>query len=333
MQLAPTIPSPLAGGEDLRLRHALPHVWTQRGSAGARPFGVYWSDRDGLGRLHPEPTDAELGRFYDTASYDAYMGDGERAGAGHAAAARPRLSARVLARVARCFDRSVPLTPELLHDKLGGQPGRRMCDLGCGGGAMLRGVQALGHEVLGVDPSPVAIESGRRGGWPVLAGTAEALPPDCPRGAFDLVLLSHSLEHCRDPQRALQNAASLLAAGGALVVEVPNHACAGFAGSGAAWFHTDAGRHLWFFTPTSLERLAQDAGLRSVDFEFDGFARQFAWLAAEQEVWDALYAANPAAVAATRRPSVGSQVRMLVRGLSGGRQRRYDSVRMIARKP
>lgn len=314
----------------LRLRYALPHVWTQRAAPGARPFAIYWSEADGIGKLHPSPSDDELRRFYDTSSYDAYMSASSPAAAKRANPRRS-LSTRVLARLAQWFDRGVPLTPSHLQQQMPRRPGR-ICDLGCGGGAMLRGLAALGHDVLGVDPNPVAVASGRDSGLAVLRGTAEDLPAECPRRAFDLVLLSHSLEHCRDPLRALRNAASLLAADGVLVVEVPNHACAGFAVSGPAWFHTDAGRHLWFFTPRSLQTLARVAGFDRVTFEYDGFARQFSWLAAEQEVWDTLYAGAVDAQPPPR-PSWRSQWRMLVGALCGTPECRYDSVRMFARLP
>lgn len=327
---APTIASPLPEGDPLRLRYLLPHVWTQRAIPGARPFAVYWSYADGLGQLHPAPSDDELRRFYDTPSYDAYMGAGKSPET-RPGTTRRSLSARLLARIARWFDHGVPLTPAHLHERMPRRPGR-ICDLGCGGGAMLRGMAALGHSVLGVDPNPVAVASGSESGLPVLRGTAEELPAECPRRAFDLVLLSHSLEHCRDPQRALRNATSLLAAGGVLAVEVPNHACAGFEVSGPAWFHTDAGRHLWFFTPRSLHALARAVGLERVTFEFDGFARQFAWLAAEQEVWDALYAGSTGG-SPPPRPSWRSQWRLLLRSLRGRPEHRYDSMRMFAHLP
>jgi SAM-dependent methyltransferase len=334
-QFAPTIPSPWPGGAELQLRYWLPHVWTQRGAADARPFAIYWSEGDGIGRLHPQPTDEELRRFYDTSSYDEYMGErcDARDARGDAGQAKHRgFATRMLAHIAWRADRGQPLTAELLHGKIARVPAR-VCDLGCGAGALLTDLARRGHDVLGVDPNPVAIANGARIGLRVLPGTAEALPDDCPRGAFDLVVMSHSLEHCREPMTAVRNAATLLAANGLLVCDVPNHASAGFRAQGPAWFHTDAGRHLWFFTKHSLRRIAEHAGLHVVGFEFDGFARQFDWLAAEQQVWDALYA-DPAAapVAVPPRPSLRSQMRTLWQGLVGGAERRYDAVRLIARK-
>ncbi len=317
MDLPTEIPSPLPGGAPLRLRHALPHVWTQRGAADRRPFGVYWSGRDGIGCLHPQPSDAELARFYDTASYARYMGDRDPA-APAPTAARPSLATRLMRRVAAAVERSVPLDPARVHRLVGGVRSR-VCDLGCGDGTLLLGLRGLGHDVLGVDPNPTAIATGQRTGLRVLPGTAENLPDACPRGAFDVVVMSHSLEHGREPLRALRHAASLLRPGGKLVCDVPNHASAGFARTGSCWFHTDAGRHLWFFTPTCLRAMATATGFAVDGFEFDGFARQFDWLANEQEVWDELYGA-----------SAGGQARTLLAALLGGAAARHDAVRLLA---
>lgn len=322
------IPSLLAGGEPLRLRHRLPHVWTQRGAADRRPFGIYWSQRDGLGSLHPQPTDAELARFYDTASYARYMGDHDAVVAAAPATVRPSLVTRALRRVATALERSVPLDPARVHRVAGSSPAR-VCDLGCGDGTLLRGLRELGHDVLGVDPNPTAIATGQRTGVRVLPGTAENLPDDCPRGAFDVVVMSHSLEHCREPLRALRHAASLLRPGGRLVCDVPNHASAGFARAGSCWFHTDAGRHLWFFTPKCLRAMATATGFDVDGFEFDGFARQFDWLANEQEVWDALYAGGHHADAPPR-PSATGQIGVMTKALLGGAPARYDAVRLLA---
>lgn len=324
------IPSPLPGGEPMRLRHWLPHVWTQRAAADRRPFGIYWSQRDGIGRVFPEPTDAELARFYDTAAYAAYMGQRAAAAAPTAAAARPHLATRILRRLAAGLERGTPLDAARVHRLVGGATAR-ICDLGCGAGELLLALRALGHDVLGVDPNPTAFATGVQSGLRVLRGTAEALPADLPRGAFDVVVMSHSLEHCRDPLLALRHAHGLLRPGGRMVCDVPNHASAGFAVSGPCWFHTDAGRHLWFFTPAALRAMATATGLTVDGFEFDGGARQFDWIGSEQEVWDALYGDGRRGPLPTPpRPSVARQAKMLLGALLGGAPARHDAVRLLA---
>ena len=57
-------------------------VWTRPPGGDDRAFGLYWSEADELGQLHPQPTPDELRVFYDTASYDEYMGKAAENGGG-----------------------------------------------------------------------------------------------------------------------------------------------------------------------------------------------------------------------------------------------------------
>src|SRR5207245_1074357 len=104
------------------------------------------------------------------------------------------------------------------------------------------------HEVLGIEPDRKALETALARGVSVLSGSAEALPPSVPSGRFDVVVFSHSLEHCREPLKAVRNAARLLAVDGTLVLETPNNASRGLKQAGTAWLWLDVPRHLNFFT-------------------------------------------------------------------------------------
>lgn len=188
-----------------------------------------------------------------------------------------------------------------------------------------------------MEPDETARRAAAARGIAVHAGTAEALPDELLGGAaFDLVLLIHTLEHLVDPLLGLRNAAGLLAPGGTFAAEVPNHGSSGFRRSQSAWFHTDAGRHLSFFTARSLELAVRAVGLEPAAFEFRGYTEQFTdgWVEAEQEVWDRLYGGEGARVAsAPRRPSALRSWKLLARTLLAGAERKYDSVRVYARKP
>ena len=146
-----------------------------------------------------------------------------------------------------------------------------MCDIGCGGGENLKAYADADYDVIGVDPdkNAAAFKS-----WPTLLGSAENLPHELRGRRFDVVLMSHSLEHCIDPVKAVRNAASLLNQNGRLIVEVPNNACYAFEKYGAKWPCSDLPRHLSFFTRRSLAKILSGAGLEP-SFEYVGFCRQF----------------------------------------------------------
>lgn len=237
---------PLAGFEDIRLPKT------------DRLFSIYWSKHLDHGLLYPDPTDDELAGFYDTEAYRAYL----RGDAPKAADNTNRFLVSVAWRLDRGVDDPIPTIMKL------SPTARSVCDIGCGDGAFLRRMQKRGLSVMGIDPMPQTTAD-----FDIHRGYAEMLP-EIDR-SFGVVTMFHSLEHCRNPLLALQNAASLLSPGGLLVAEVPNQACLGFRTYRQSWFHTDAGRHLHFFTSHSLTWFCKTARLNPIKFEYSGYTVQF----------------------------------------------------------
>jgi SAM-dependent methyltransferase len=139
----------------------------------------------------------------------------------------------------------------------GSQRGR-MLDVGCGDGRLVRKAQELGWDAAGVDFDPLAIEAGRRGGLNVHTGRLEDL--HFPDDSFDLVLMSHVIEHLYDPRRTLSEISRILRAGGTLVVTTPNAGGAGHRRFGSDWVHLDPPRHLRLFTAANLRTLVESIG-------------------------------------------------------------------------
>jgi ubiquinone/menaquinone biosynthesis C-methylase UbiE len=104
-------------------------------------------------------------------------------------------------------------------------PGDRVLDVGCGTGYLTRlAAEAAvpGGAVLGIDPSPQALERARRSRGPMnctfVIGTAEAL--DAGNGAFDVVVSSLTIHHIPETARssALAEMFRVLRPGGRLLV-------------------------------------------------------------------------------------------------------------------
>jgi len=77
-------------------------------------------------------------------------------------------------------------------------------------------------------------------------------------GPFDIILMSHVLEHIRDPRAELVAMRQVLAETGTIFLEVPN-------GAGHRRLPIDDNRaHLHFFSASSLARLAAEVGLEVV---------------------------------------------------------------------
>ena len=87
---------------------------------------------------------------------------------------------------------------------------RRILDVGCGTGYLLRQLAARcpQAELAGIDPAPAMIEAARAaaadGRLQLVAGTAEDLP--WPAGTFDLVVSTTSFDHWADQRAAWRSA-------------------------------------------------------------------------------------------------------------------------------
>jgi SAM-dependent methyltransferase len=137
----------------------------------------------------------------------------------------------------------------------------KVLDVGCGVGGHLKTLQDLGWETYGIEISEVAAAHARElvtGN--IHTGTLESAP--FPPQSFDLILMSHSLEHLPSPVAALRLVHRLLKGDGLLVVSVPNVDSLEFKLFGRWWFPLDPPRHFYHFDKNSLSGIFAQAGFR-----------------------------------------------------------------------
>ena len=97
-------------------------------------------------------------------------------------------------------------SPELRRAPFGS---KRFLDVGCGGGVLLKEMQALGWLCFGIDLSDESIRSARQSA--PQASVKKALLKDLTEENFyDLIILSHVLEHLPRPLSSLQQCLQLL---------------------------------------------------------------------------------------------------------------------------
>jgi SAM-dependent methyltransferase len=209
----------------------------------------------GAAFLFPQPSEEELGRYYD----EAYYGKD-----------RKKFLPPVEAGIAALTWMKWRSVRDLLP------PGARLLDIGCGRGTLVRMARDAGFEAYGIE------RSSRQHVLPYVYSKdlAECRFPD---GRFRTVILWHVLEHLRDPRAALAEIHRIIEPQGWLSVAVPNFGGAQAEAAGRHWFHLDLPRHLWHFRRRSLEKLFEKTGFRiarcsTFSFEYDWYGTLQSWM-------------------------------------------------------
>lgn len=139
------------------------------------------------------------------------------------------------------------------------RPGR-LLDVGCNSGNLVAAAAELGFEAEGIDIDPLATEWGAHLGRPLRTAALEDVD-----GPYDVVVLSHVLEHVGDPAATLREVARVLAPGGRAFVFVPNRAGLLPRLMRERWMGWVPSEHAWHFTPGTLRRTVEgSAPLRVV---------------------------------------------------------------------
>ena len=188
------------------------------------------------------PAEAEMGRYYHTPGYIPHS-DTRR---GAVNTVYHWVRAWMLGRKARLVAREA-------HRTTG-----RLLDIGTGTGYFPHAMEQRGWQVTAVERDAGARAFAKeRFGLDVLGDGALSSLPD---GAFDVVTLWHVMEHLEDLDGTWRQLRRLLDARGVLVVALPN--CSSFDARryGAAWAAYDVPRHLWHFTPYTIQRMGARHG-------------------------------------------------------------------------
>jgi SAM-dependent methyltransferase len=139
---------------------------------------------------------------------------------------------------------------------------RRILDVGCANGQMLAALAERGYTSLtGVDPSPSCVRQAQAiPGATAFVGSLSEMPAGA--GHFDVVVLSHVLEHVREVKPALASLERFMTDQALVYVEVPDASrYAEFAWSPFQDFNSE---HINHFSLVSLDNLLRQAGFRPV---------------------------------------------------------------------
>jgi len=169
-----------------------------------------------------------------------------------------------------------PLRLAHIEKLAGGLAGKRIVDVGCGGGILAEAMAAKGATVTGIDlaekPLKVAMlhrmETGSHVDYRLVS--AEALADEAP-GSFDVVTCMEMLEHVPDPPAIVHACAKLAKPGGLAFFSTINRNAKSFVFAiiGAEYVLNllPKGTHEYarFIRPSELSRACRDAGLSVFD--------------------------------------------------------------------
>lgn len=143
------------------------------------------------------------------------------------------------------------------------QPGA-VLDIGCGRGLMLAELKAAGWDSTGVEFSRELAQAGSAKHQLPIIHSYYLTDCQLPSQHFDVVTLWHVLEHLIQPLQTIEEIQRILKPGGHLIIEVPNIYSWQAKLSQGDWFHLDAPRHLYHFSPEGLQKMLRAKGFEVV---------------------------------------------------------------------
>lgn len=232
------------------------------GPADQRSWALVQCNCCGLVYLNPRPAALFLAEHYPT-QYYAYEdrrcpSAPSRMDSLKAFVKRWLRRRRAMYSLARRFSSSGAFHDPIV-DVIGFSKPGRVLDVGCGAGGHLDLLKELGWQTYGVEISERAAAVARGKGHEVWAGdiTLACLPTRF----FDVITMSHVLEHVPSPREVLRRVHDFLRPGGACIIDVPNWSSPWARALGGNNWNLDLPRHFYHFDVTTLTRLISDTGL------------------------------------------------------------------------
>lgn len=198
--------------------------------------------------LNPRPATSELKTIYPS-TYYSYVQRENRGSGGLMGDLRAKYHSHGLRRH--------------LGKLVRGKGTAKVLEVGCGDGRFLDLMRLTfgdAIETYGIDFDQESIDAASAQGHHVEVGTFEE--SNYPEDFFDIIYISHVIEHVASPRECLEKCHSILKEGGGVCVETPNVDCAEarlFRRTYWGGYHFP--RHWHLFSPETLARLAGECRL------------------------------------------------------------------------
>jgi 2-polyprenyl-3-methyl-5-hydroxy-6-metoxy-1,4-benzoquinol methylase len=210
-----------------------------------KKFQVVKCRNCGLIYINPRPKQEEIGNFYPEESYWGCLGQNERS------------KKEILENYGEIYQLVKDCKP---------RPGR-VLDVGCGSGELLSLLKKDGWQCFGVEINPKAASYVKKL-WQIDVKNKELKKNDFPAKNFDVIVLSHVLEHLPDPIQTLKIVRTALKDDGTLVIAVPNIRSINAKIFRSYWYALDVPRHLLHFNSETLQKMLRRAGFKIISQDF-----------------------------------------------------------------
>lgn len=159
-----------------------------------------------------------------------------------------------------------------LIERITGLSEGNLLDVGCGTGAFVNEMLKKKWDVTGLEPDADARTVAKKLYGVDLKDQKELF--QLPGSSFDAITLWHVLEHVHDLSGTVQQLKSLLKETGKLFIAVPNYTSLDARIYKEYWAAYDVPRHLYHFSPLSMQRLMEKNGLKICQYKpmwYDSF--------------------------------------------------------------
>ena len=222
---------PLCGGTHLKRVMTCTDYY-----ASGEQFDVLSCEDCGFTFTQGVPVEAEIGRYYETPDYISHS-DTKK---GAMNAIYHQVRKYMLGKKAR-------LVAKESHRKSG-----RLLDIGTGTGYFASTMEQRGWKVEAIEKNAQArMFAQEHFGLDV---KAEEELQEFEAGSFDVITLWHVMEHLEHLDETWERLRELLSDRGVLIVAVPNCSSYDAVKYGKYWAAYDVPRHLWHFTPVTIQQ-------------------------------------------------------------------------------
>jgi 2-polyprenyl-3-methyl-5-hydroxy-6-metoxy-1,4-benzoquinol methylase len=216
-------------------------VLRKRGRVTGEIFSIVRCRRCSLVYVNPRLSDERIAKLYDKAYF---RGEGFDPGVRYAEDDDENMRHAIFAIL------------QSLREAMGTLRVKRVLDVGCGGGSLVRALRAAGALAVGLDSSPEAIRICRARSTPAIEGDVHSAKLHDLR--FDAITAIEVIEHVTSPTQFLRQIRDLLAPGGVAFIGTGNWELVRRI-RGTPYIMPEG--HLYYFTPRTLHAYFRKVGL------------------------------------------------------------------------